>query len=86
MPVPTKGDSGFNKGTACLIIFDPIKALFASSFSKKGINEAATETNCFGDTSTYSIVSGLARMKLSDFLHDTSSSVKRPSSFINELA
>ena len=67
-------------------MFDPIRALFASSFSKKGINEAATETNCFGDTSTYSIVSGFARMKLSDFLHDTSSSVKRPSSFINELA
>ena len=38
-------------GTACLIIFDPIKALLASSFSKNGINDAATETSCFGDTS-----------------------------------
>ena len=53
IPVPTSGDSGFNKGTAWRIMFDPIKALFASSFSKKGISEAATETNCFGDTSTY---------------------------------
>ena len=51
IPVPTKGDSGFNKGTACLIIFDPIKALLASSFSKNGINAAATDTNCFGETS-----------------------------------
>ena len=51
IPVPTSGDSGFNNGTACLIMFDPINALFASSFSKNGIKDAATETNCFGDTS-----------------------------------
>ena len=51
MPVPTNGDSGFNKGTACRIMLDPIKALLASSFSKKGINAAATDTSCFGDTS-----------------------------------
>ena len=51
IPVPTNGDSGFNSGTACLIMFDPIKALLASSFSKKGINDAATETSCLGDTS-----------------------------------
>ena len=51
IPVPTKGASGFNKGTACLIMLEPINALFASSFSRKGINEAATETNCLGDTS-----------------------------------
>ena len=51
IPVPTKGDSGFNNGTACLIILEPINALLASSFSKKGIKAAATETNCFGDTS-----------------------------------
>ena len=51
MPVPTKGASGLIKGTACLIIFEPIKALFASSFSKKGIKDAATDTSCFGDTS-----------------------------------
>ena len=51
MPVPTNGASGFNNGTACLIILEPISALFASSFSKNGINEAATDTNCFGETS-----------------------------------
>ena len=51
IPVPTKGASGFNNGTACLIMLDPINALLASSFSKNGIKEAATETNCFGDTS-----------------------------------
>ena len=67
-------------------MFEPIKALFASSFSKKGINEAATDTNCFGETSTYSIVSGFARTKLSDFLHETSSSINNPYSFISELA
>ena len=43
-------------------MFDPIKALFASSFSKKGIKEDATDTNCFGDTSTYSTESGFARL------------------------
>ena len=40
-----------------------IKALFASSFSKKGINEAATDTSCFGETSAYSTDSGLAKIK-----------------------
>ena len=51
IPVPTSGDSGFNSGTAWRIMFEPIKALLASSFSKKGIKDAATETNCFGETS-----------------------------------
>ena len=51
MPVPTNGDSGFNNGTACLIIFEPIKALLASSFSRNGIKDAATETSCLGETS-----------------------------------
>ena len=51
IPVPTNGDSGLSKGTACLIILEPINALLASSFSKNGIKAAATETNCFGETS-----------------------------------
>ena len=51
IPVPTSGDSGFSKGTACLIMLEPIKALLASSFSKKGIRAAATDTNCLGETS-----------------------------------
>ena len=42
IPVPTIGDSGFIKGTDCLCIFDPIKARFASSCSRKGISAAAT--------------------------------------------
>ena len=45
-PVPTRGASLLTKGTACLIILDPISALLASSFSKNGISDAATETNC----------------------------------------
>ena len=49
--VTPKGDSGFKRGTACLIMLDPINALFASSFSRNGIKDAATETSCFGDTS-----------------------------------
>ena len=51
IPVPTSGDSGINKGTACLCMFDPIKERFTSSCSKKGIIAAATDTNCFGETS-----------------------------------
>jgi hypothetical protein len=51
----------------------------ASSFSRKGIRDAATETNCLGDTSTYSTESGFDKMKLSDFLQETNSSVSFPS-------
>ena len=51
IPVPTSRASGVSNGTAYLIIFDPIKALLASSFSKKGIKDAATETSCLGETS-----------------------------------
>ena len=86
MPVPTKGDSGFNKGTACRIILDPIKALLASSFSKKGIKAAATETNCFGETSINSILSLLDSSKFKFFLHATSSSINDPSLFKGEFA
>ena len=51
IPVPTNGASARTNGTACLCILEPINALFASSFSKKGIKAAATETNCLGETS-----------------------------------
>ena len=30
-PVPTIGDSGLNTGTACLCMFEPIRARLASS-------------------------------------------------------
>ena len=51
IPVPTIGASGINKGTAWRCMFDPINERLTSSCSKKGIIAAATETNCFGDTS-----------------------------------
>ena len=86
IPVPTSGDSGFNNGTACLIILDPIKALFASSFSKNGIKAAATDTNCLGDTSINSIFSLEDNSKFRFFLHATSSSTNDPSLFKAELA
>ena len=53
IPVPTIGLSVIISGTAWRCMLAPIKALFASSCSKNGIIAAATETNCFGDTSTY---------------------------------
>src|SRR3546814_1754139 len=51
MPVPTNGASARTKGTACRCMFEPISARLASSFSRNGISEAATETSCFGDRS-----------------------------------
>ena len=45
-PVPTKGFSALRTGTAWRCIFEPINALFASSCSKNGINEAAIDTTC----------------------------------------
>ena len=50
-PVPTIGDSGLSRGTACLIIFEPIKALFASSCSRNGIKDAEIDAIWFGATS-----------------------------------
>jgi hypothetical protein len=38
-------------------MFEPISARLASSFSRNGISEAATETSCFGDTSIRSTFS-----------------------------
>ena len=38
-------------------MFEPISARFASSFSRNGISDAATETSWFGDTSIMSISS-----------------------------
>ncbi|KAF4529460.1 hypothetical protein B566_EDAN017865, partial [Ephemera danica] len=47
-PVPTIGASGRNSGTAWRCMFEPIKARLASSCSKKGIIDAATDTIWFG--------------------------------------
>ncbi len=51
MPVPTWGACGLSSGTAWRCMFDPIRARLASSFSRNGISEAATETSCLGETS-----------------------------------
>ena len=50
-PVPTSGFSGRRHGTACRCMFDPINARFASSCSRNGISDAATDTICDGATS-----------------------------------
>ena len=60
IPVPTKGFSARNNGTAWRCMFAPIKARFASSCSKNGIKPAPTEITCDGDTSIYSISAGAA--------------------------
>ena len=60
MPVPTSGASVRTSGTAWRIMFEPMSARFASSFSRKGISDAATETSWFGDTSIMSTSSGEA--------------------------
>ena len=51
MPVPTSGFSVRSVGTAWRCMFEPISARFASSCSRNGISEAATETTCLGETS-----------------------------------
>ena len=45
-PVETRGTSGLTSGTDCLCILDPIRALLASSFCKKGIKDVPTDINC----------------------------------------
>jgi hypothetical protein len=55
IPVPIIGAFGLTKGTACLIIFDPISALVASLCSKNGIREVSTDTICFGEISIWVI-------------------------------
>ena len=51
MPVPTYGLRARSSGTAWRCMFDPINARLASSFSRNGTSDAATDTSCFGDTS-----------------------------------
>ena len=86
IPVPTSGAFGFIKGTACLIILDPIRALLASSFSKKGISEDATDTSCWGDTSIKSIDSESAVINSPFFLQLISSSKNLPFLSISAFA
>ena len=46
IPVPTKGFSARSVGTACRCIFEPINARLASSCSRNGIKDAATDDIC----------------------------------------
>ena len=50
-PVPTTGASGTISGTDCRIMFEPIRARFASSCSRNGMSAVATLTICLGLTS-----------------------------------
>ena len=86
IPVQTKGTSGFIKGAACLCIFDPIKARFASSFCKKGIREVATEIDCSGETSIKSILSLSISPGLPFILASTFSRTSSPFSLIGTPA
>src|SRR5438552_2825195 len=43
IPVPTNGASGCRSGTAWRCMFEPIRARFASSFSRTGISAAGAE-------------------------------------------
>ena len=51
MPVPISGEVVRTSGTAWRCMFEPMSARLASSCSRNGISEAATETSWFGDTS-----------------------------------
>ena len=53
MPVPTNGASAQSRGTAWRCIFEPMRALLASSCSKNGMRAVDTLTNCSGETSIY---------------------------------
>ena len=50
-PVPTYGASARTSGTACFCMLAPMSARLASSCSRNGMSDVATETICFGDTS-----------------------------------
>ncbi len=86
IPVPTKGASDCSKGTAWRCMLEPIKARLASSFSKNGISEAATETNCLGETSIKLMASAGFNINSPALRDEIKSSVKRPSASCAALA
>jgi len=51
IPVPTSGADGFRSGTAWRCMLVPIRARLASSCSRNGISEPATDIVCLGETS-----------------------------------
>ena len=78
MPVPTRGASERNKGTAWRCMFAPIRARLASSFSRNGMRPAATDTSCDGDTSISVMSSGFCIVVSPADRHCTKFSVNLP--------
>jgi hypothetical protein len=76
IPVPTSGASVRSSGTAWRCMFEPMRARFASSFSRNGMSAAATETSWFGDTSMNSTASGRTIVNSPPMREDTRSAVK----------
>ena len=64
----------------------PMSARFASSFSRNGTSEAATETSCFGETSMKSTFSFSMETKSPDWRAMTRSWTRLPSSSSITLA
>ncbi|GBE40419.1 hypothetical protein BMS3Bbin09_00299 [bacterium BMS3Bbin09] len=60
-------------------MFDPIKALLASSFSRNGISAAEILTICFGETSIYLTSSVVTSLKSPPALTEIESPIRVPS-------
>ncbi len=60
MPVPISGGSGFSSGTAWRCMLEPIRARLASSCSRNGISDVATDQIWVGETSIRSTSLGVA--------------------------
>ena len=71
IPVPISGDVVRTSGTAWRCMFEPMSARFASSCSRNGISDAATDTSWFGDTSISVTSSGLVITTSEPLRHDT---------------
>ncbi len=84
MPVPTSGAAVRKSGTAWRCMLLPIRARLASSFSRKGMSEAATETSWFGDTSISEMSSGRACGNSPALRQETSGVRKWP--FLSKVA
>ena len=67
-------------------MFEPMRARFASSCSRNGISDAATDTICFGDTSMYSIWSGVAIVNSLRWRQETRSLTNAPFGVSSALA
>ena len=85
MPVPTSGASAWSSGTAWRCMFEPISARLASSFSRNGMSEAATDTSCLGLTSI-SVICRAGHQEVAVAAAETISSTKVPSLFSSALA